>query len=746
MKHLRLQLYLTICILSCALLPLPAYAVGEGLVYDLVIKVMGLLVRLAAAILNFGVNTFVIGFGDVFTNSGVGLAVDSTWIIIRDFVNLGFIFGFVYIGLKMILNSGDSNTRRWLPQILIAALLVNFSLFATKLVVDVSNQLAAQIAVGGLRSEGPPLIDDKTGLVELDIGQGFLTRMGITTVLNAKGAPTNDWGYIFGTAILLLVTAFVFAAGGILLIIRFAVLNLFLVLSPVMFLGWVFPALKKDFMSEYWGMFLGRAFFAPIYLLFLYFSFQIITGLQTAVGGGTSDLANPQWAGTFQALGANPAGVQESTLGTVPFFILICVFMIASLVIANKMGADGGQRAVALGQQLKNKVQRGVTSTGRFAAAQTGGRIARPLANGLGNVTQSGLRRAQTLQGDGLITRAVRGTARLNGVQEAVTGASTSLQNARFGLSRTAAQDRAMRNTTDTNAQNRIDIDAARAAAPITIASTPDQITARQDARTRAQNEIRGLSNDEIIQRARINSTDVMSAEFASLLSDAQVNALRESGILTNDQSDTLATNREEGTFAEITAALENDQATTENLTAAMESLSRTVATMSPERLNNMINTNPDLLRNPAVASRLSAAQIDTMRQSGNLTATQMAEVTTARNNGFATIASNGSLANAASPGGSDPVFRDRQRRALFRNAQDAGRLPASVLGNPAVAELVTPQIIESFLNNNPSQVDIDIVRNNIEDYLYNQNPPQNVVNGWNTWNRTRPIAAQFGL
>ncbi len=736
--------------LSCALLPFPAYATGQGLVYDLVIKVMGLLVRLAAAILNFGVNTFVIGFGDVFANSGVGVAVDSIWIIIRDFVNMGFIFGFVYIGFKIILNSGDSNTRRWIPQLLIAALLVNFSLFATKFVVDVSNQLAAQIAVGGLRSEGPVLFDDKTGLAKLDIGQGFLTRMGITTVLNAEGAPTNDWGYIFGTAILLLVTAFVFAAGGILLIIRFAVLNLFLVLSPIMFLGWVLPALKRDFMGEYWGMFLGRAFFAPIYLLFLYFSFQIITGLQTAtsVASGTNNnLANPQWAGAFGAVQGSNGSVQEATLGTVPFFILICVFMIASLVIASKMGADGGARAVALGQQLRNKVQRGVTNTGKFAAAQTGGRLARAGADRAGSALNSGLRRAQTIQGDGLLARATRRVSRTNAVSGTVGGAVASAQNARFGLSRTRTEDRAMQNRTDTNAQNRTDIDTARAVTPITVASTPDEIRARQDARTRAQNEVRGLSNDEIIQRARINGADVMSPEFASLLSDAQVNALRESGVLTNEQSDELATNREEGTFAEITTVLESGNASTENLTAAMESLNRTVATMSPERLNNMINTNPALLNNPNVASRLSAGQVDTMRQSGNLTAAQMDVVTRARNTGLGTIATNGSLGNENSAGGADPVFQDRQRRALFRNAQEAGRLPANVLGQENIANLITPQIVEEFMRNNPNEEDLNLVRLNVQRHVNAPGAGMNQVrDSWENWMDRTPLGRRFAI
>lgn len=352
-------------------LPVPVFAqVGADVVYGLVTAVFGMFVRLAAVLLNASVNYFVIDFGGVYADSGVGYAVDTTWIIIRDFVNMFFIFGFVYIGFKMILNSNDSNTRRWLVNLLLAALLVNFSLLATKFVVDFSNQLAAQIVVGGMSSE---YSTNSAGLSQVDLGQSFMDRMGITSVWANK--PENaGYGYIFGMAILFMVTAFVFAAGGIMLIIRFAILNLFLVLSPVMFLSWILPGLK-DTMSRYWTMFLGRAFFAPVYLLFLYFSLQIISGLQVAIGTETkASLANPNWASTFQAVGnSGIKDINQSTTGTLPFFILICVFMIASLVIATKLSTDGA----AWSQKMAGKATFGVLGrVGRNTIGRTANKYA----------------------------------------------------------------------------------------------------------------------------------------------------------------------------------------------------------------------------------------------------------------------------------------------------------------------------------------------------------------------------------
>ncbi len=454
MKFLRRHPYLITLALLLVVFPVPALAIGEDLAYGLVTSVFGMFVRLAAMLLNAGVNTFVIGFGDVYAKTGVGYAVDTTWIIIRDFVNMAFIFGFVYIGFKMILNSNDSNTRRWLVNLLLAALLVNFSLFITKVTIDFSNQLASQIVVGGLGGEYNTV--NAKGLYEVDIGLSFMKRMGITSVWeNRPAGDAVGFGYIFGMAILFMVTAFVFAAGGILLIIRFAVLNLFLVLSPLMFLSWILPPLKET-MNRYWGMFLGRVFFAPIYLLFIYFSLQIISGLQIAIGNKEANLANPNWASTFQAVGESGiSDVNSSTMGTLPFFVLICIFMIASLVIAQKMGADGGTKAVALGNQLRNKVQRGVTNTGKYAAAQTGGRAARWGAEKTGSAVNRGLRNLQ--QSD---NKFIRGLARSNAVQGTVEGAADSLKKSKFGLSRTIEEDKKLRNQTDKRADNAMIVDA----------------------------------------------------------------------------------------------------------------------------------------------------------------------------------------------------------------------------------------------------------------------------------------------
>lgn len=437
MNHRR-SITTLIPLLSLALLVVPQISYAQesllsGAIQDVlfffVTQVFGMFVWFGAALLNFGINHFVIGFGDVYNNSGIGVAVNNTWVIIRDFINLGFIFGLVYIGLRMILDSNNANTRRWLANLIIAALLINFSLFATKFVVDVSNKLATEIACAGLtypQAKNTPA-SEKTGCnlnngdsYRLDVGQALMVRMGISTAFsNDKDARPADsgWGYIFGTAILFLVAAFVFGAGGILLFIRFAVLNLYLVFSAAMFLGWVIPGIQ-DTMRTYWKGFLSKAFFAPLYLLMLYFSFKILDGLQLSIAkvgddkATGTDFANPNWAKAFaKSNGANDPA--SATLGTLPFFVLICIFMIGSLVIAQKMGAEGARGALNIANRVKDKtIKSTVGATKRVAGGATFGLAARggqAVVGGLANKASNSRRFQKLAAGNGIGNKFARG-------------------------------------------------------------------------------------------------------------------------------------------------------------------------------------------------------------------------------------------------------------------------------------------------------------------------------------------------
>ncbi len=68
--------------------------------------------------------------------------VGNAWVIVRDLSNIFFILVLLYIAIKTILGLGGSEVKKMIAQVIIMALLINFSMFFTKIVIDTSNILA----------------------------------------------------------------------------------------------------------------------------------------------------------------------------------------------------------------------------------------------------------------------------------------------------------------------------------------------------------------------------------------------------------------------------------------------------------------------------------------------------------------------------------------------------------------------------------------------------------------------------
>ena len=284
-----------------------------GYIYDVVVNFFGWFSGWAAALLNYAINNFVINFGGLIIGSGLGAAIDQMWSVVRDFFNIIFIFSIIYIGFKMILGSDNSGSRRALVYLIIAALLVNFSLFISKFVVDFSNILAGEVAVAAFPAFQNAGGNAQAGLV--DVGTNFFNMMQIPTTARVQNGVINgqtaEWGYIFGIAVVYIVAIFAFASGAIMLIIRYAVLSVYMVLSPFMFIGWVLPQ-YSGLMRQYWSGFLGKAFFAPAYIVLLYFSGAVIQASFGAPGASGQGIGQ-SLTGNNIASNASAFGAEKST-------------------------------------------------------------------------------------------------------------------------------------------------------------------------------------------------------------------------------------------------------------------------------------------------------------------------------------------------------------------------------------------------------------------------------------------------
>ncbi|MFT7644551.1 MAG: hypothetical protein ACI9BF_000200 [Candidatus Paceibacteria bacterium] len=699
--------------------------------WALVTSLFGMLLWMGGWVLDIGITDYVVGFGDEFASDmALGIQVNALWVVIRDLFNITFIFGLVYIGLKMILDSDDTGTKKMLGHLILAALLINFSLYITQFIVDFTNILATQIAAG--------FEDTLNGTY--NVSGTFMDVLGITTAFEAPKAVIHDgaepYGYIFGTAIVCLVGMFVFGAGGILLLIRYVLLILFMILSPLMFLGFVFPGLQS-ISSLYWKKFIGQAFFAPIYILFLYFSVQILNA--TLGSGDPKNLAE-----VFT--GGDPATIGATFSATIPPFIISCIFLVASLVIAQKMGAVGAGHAVSMGKsaagRIRQGLQRGAINSARFATTKPAGWVARRGSNALGQGLNRQLTKLQASDG-------LRGKlARTRVVDSLERGAHAKLTGAKFGLSETQAEV----NKRVQTQRNEIDTRSTLDGTYNTNLERINNSSSTEEAVRNAQNAIGGVmrnpgfTNEQLLA---VPINELQSPATAAHLNDTQIKALQDSGKYTNEQIKDVRKARDTGTLQESYKALDAVETTADGLNTAFDQLGRTIRGLSNERVQGMGH---ERLTNERVAMNLTDGHFDHLQSSGQYTEAQMGEIRDARKKGQIARATGsflppaGSLVGAGNAAAAtDDFIIGQRRRMMSGNVKEMGQLPVEVFTDKKMAEHITPQALEERMKNGGiSSENMKEIEESISEHLMKQGPDSSSMKPWQKWKEKSTYGAGF--
>ncbi len=293
-------------------------------------------------------------------------AITTTWGIIRDLINISFIFILLYIAIGTILNLSGVNWKGTLVKVIVAAILINFSLFFTRTAIDISNILALTF-YNALTNNGA-----------VTISSAFADRLNISTLYGSlSGAISNGAsGELIlagvGGTILILVTTFVFLATTLLFVSRFVTLIFLLILSPVGFFGSVLPGLGSA-ASKWRSTLMGQLIFAPVFMILTWVTLQILNDPSFAAPTGAT--LNQAFA---PGTGGLPAG--GSTGGFMQMFMnyaIATTFMIATLVISKSAASQGS----ALGQKLVGSVAGAAVGASGWAGRKSLGRVGKSMAD-----------------------------------------------------------------------------------------------------------------------------------------------------------------------------------------------------------------------------------------------------------------------------------------------------------------------------------------------------------------------------
>ncbi len=333
----------------------------------LILKAVSWLLWAAGAIFNFVLTYTVIQMRD--SIKGI-TAINTIWTTLRDVANLFFIFILLYSAIATILRLSSFNGKVVLRNLIIVALLINFSLFFTKVIIDSSNYLSYEFYSS---------ICSKKDALDCGLSDTFLTALQLKSIYNPpygsgsgtdyvsnsfSGASYNGanstnnslrdrvwdagaWSIIqislLGT-ILIFITAVVFLAACIIFIYRFVVLIVIMIFSALAFAGMILPGTSK-YTTQWWDKLISESLVAPLFFMMIWLTLKIIAGgLVISSAGGSGNLSS-------FATGSKAA------LGTVLNFVLVIGLLIASLTVTKLAGASGSKLALQTFNGVRKKTQ-----------------------------------------------------------------------------------------------------------------------------------------------------------------------------------------------------------------------------------------------------------------------------------------------------------------------------------------------------------------------------------------------------
>lgn len=393
-----------------------------------------------------GLSTMVLGLAGKLFDYFISYSLDSNayksdfvtkgWALIRDLANVMFIFTLLYLAIKHILGGSAKNH---IPMLIIVALLINFSLFFTKVAIDAGNILARAFYNSiniendnspqnpGYKSISLAVLDkiNPQKLLSQDFFKLDLVTSGAYSTQNGQMIDTgsvselettldqNFWYYAFIFILLGVINfilALTFLSMALLFLGRVIGLWFAMIFSPVAFITLAVPGMGGMVSRLNFGawrdLVLKQAFLAPIVMFFIYLTVMFLQIMFTTI-------TPPENQDTFMKI-----------MGILIPFIFVVLILNTAKKVANDMSGDIGKTVKEWGGKAVGLVGGAALGATAFAGRRIIGAAAgRNLA--LGNYQE----RIQQAEQSGNTAEALRLTRKMKQMEK-LYSSSFDIRNA----------------------------------------------------------------------------------------------------------------------------------------------------------------------------------------------------------------------------------------------------------------------------------------------------------------------------
>ncbi len=638
----------------------------------LILRIAALVLYIGGAILNLVLNYTILGMSENLKSLG---GINVAWKVIRDIMNIAFIFLLVYEGILMIIGqSSIEKVRKFVVGIVLASLLINFSLFFTKVLIDASN-----IVTIGLYNS---IIDTSTASIPgqsvtiTGLSVPFMNRLGLSAIFSASSFDAVDVGgegnlVLFNLmgAVLFVIVAFVFFAVAMMFIVRYVTLLILLMLSPVAYMGMALPFMGQ-YASQWWKALNSQLIFAPVYML--------MTWVVLTLMGSEGTISNGSWGSLVN--GSSGGAANSSSLNLLFNYAVIICLAIASLIIAKKTSTQGSSYIKDATDKLTTTAGNTLMGGSAWAARKSLGNISNRVASNAdlqeAAATKTGLSGAwarsklyvaksgrdstfdvrnatipTNVMGDmveGTLGRTTRGKALgLNDLNIPSVAAGAPLSKfAGTGQGGT----KGYRDISKESAE-RVRTREAAASAELAIATAKRDVLAGKNAAKgtadydKMEQAIAKLSDKQTETLVAGNRDLLESLNFANMISVKQLESLNKSDLLSDAEKGLLKNTR----FTEINNGMDALKVPAPTRTPAQNAA---VAALPDEIRNNLADSelemiNPDYLKDRGFVKELRSNQVEAIMKSAKFSTSQKEAFKTQR---FADITDATNLAALATP------------------------------------------------------------------------------------------------
>jgi len=366
-------------------------------------------------------------------------AIEQIWLVIRNISSIFIIFALIYTSIATILDVSKTGVKELVMNIIKAGLLINFSLFFTKVAIDASNLVSLQIyrAIAPTSQVSSIGKDDIGKVLSLSFTDGgisdvFMYNLKIQKIYNKttnkNGILTDaDGGAFFKIAVstiagsaLMIIAGLSFFAASIAFVVRLVILLLLLGFSPVYFVGMIFPAIKSDISGKWIKWLEQQLVFMPVYLLFMYVAMRFIAtaGPSGSVEGFFASLDKAQAsAGSATTSG----GILLSAVGIVVQYTIALILINIPLIAAMQSGGV----SMKWGGEARNWVS---SRLGSVAGRNTFGRLGKGLGEKFDKLEEGGKSGSY-----GRVGKFATSLSSNLGISKAMRGGLTNVEKSKYG-------------------------------------------------------------------------------------------------------------------------------------------------------------------------------------------------------------------------------------------------------------------------------------------------------------------------